>query len=208
MIYQKKSAEDAYRPFVNFYPPFVPFHDATPTACSYNLTILDVLKGMEKALRFGFFDFNDFDADEYEFYEKVENGDFHWVGKKFIAFAGPHSEASVSPEGYCTHTPDHYIPYFKTHGVTMVVRLNQKYYDEGKFTQAGIEHREMYFLDGSTPPNKILKSFLQEAESSPGVLAVHCKAGLGRTGSLIGAYLMKHYKFTASEVIGWLRLCR
>lgn len=33
-------------------------------------------------------------------------------------------------------------------------------------------------------------------------------AGLGRTGTLIGCYLMKHYKFTASEVIGWIRVCR
>jgi hypothetical protein len=35
-----------------------------------------------------------------------------------------------------------------------------------------------------------------------------CKAGLGRTGSCIGAYLMKHYGFTAREVIGWMRVCR
>lgn len=33
-------------------------------------------------------------------------------------------------------------------------------------------------------------------------------AGLGRTGSLIGAYIMKHYQFTALEAIAWLRLCR
>ncbi len=33
-------------------------------------------------------------------------------------------------------------------------------------------------------------------------------AGLGRTGTLIGAYLMKHYKFTAAEAIAWLRICR
>ena len=33
-------------------------------------------------------------------------------------------------------------------------------------------------------------------------------AGLGRTGTLIGAYLMKHYKFTAAEVMAWIRICR
>ena len=35
---------------------------------------------------------------------------------------------------------------------------------------------------------------------SRGAIAVHCKAGLGRTGCLIGCYIMKHYKFTAEEV--------
>lgn len=33
-------------------------------------------------------------------------------------------------------------------------------------------------------------------------------AGLGRTGTLIGAYLIKHYNFSALEAIAWLRLCR
>lgn len=36
----------------------------------------------------------------------------------------------------------------------------------------------------------------------------HFLAGLGRTGTLIGAYLMKHHKFTAAEAIAWLRICR
>jgi hypothetical protein len=35
---------------------------------------------------------------------------------------------------------------------------------------------------------------------------VHCKAGLGRTGTLVGMYLMKHYGFTSEEVIGYLRI--
>lgn len=66
----------------------------------------------------------------------------------------------------------------------------------------------MYFPDGSCPPRAILDQFLKLAEEEPGALAVHCKAGLGRTGSLICCYMMKHYGFTAEESIGYIRLCR
>ena len=34
------------------------------------------------------------------------------------------------------------------------------------------------------------------------------QAGLGRTGTLIALYLMKHHSFTALEAMGWLRLVR
>jgi hypothetical protein len=39
-------------------------------------------------------------------------------------------------------------------------------------------------------------------------MAVHCLAGLGRTGTLIALYIMKHFGFTANEAMGWLRICR
>ena len=41
-----------------------------------------------------------------------------------------------------------------------------------------------------------------------GALAIHCKAGLGRTGVLICSYLIKHHGFTAEEAIGYIRICR
>lgn len=77
-------------------------------------------------------------------------------------------------------------------------------YDKRDFTAAGFSHYDLYFPDGTTPPSSILQTFLNIAESEPGAIAVHCKAGLGRTGTLIGCYIMKHYGFTAAEV--WLIL--
>lgn len=49
---------------------------------------------------------------------------------------------------------------------------------------------------------------MRVAEKAKGAVAVHCLAGLGRTGTLIGMYLMKHKGFTGREVIAWLRICR
>lgn len=209
MLVLGRSPEDAYAPFRGTYPPFPPFHDASPCVCTFNLTILDCLKGIDKARRYGFFDFERFAIDEYEYFEQVDYGDLNWiVDGKFCAFAGPHNSAEESTEGYSTLTPEHYIDYFHKRNVQLVVRLNKKYYDEGRFTRAGIKHTQLYYLDGSTPPDEILQRFISVCEAEPGAIAVHCKAGLGRTGTTIGCYIMKHYRFTAHEVIGWIRICR
>jgi len=66
----------------------------------------------------------------------------------------------------------------------------------------------LYFIDGSTPPENIVKEFLNISEGEQGAMAIHCKAGLGRTGKLIGLYAMKHYKFPAAAFIGWIRIAR
>jgi hypothetical protein len=69
---------------------------------------------------------------------------------------------------------------------------------------------DQVFEDCSFPPSNIVDSFLRLAEGlEPGaVMAVHCLAGLGRTGTLIALYLMKHLGFTANEAMGWIRICR
>lgn len=130
-----------------------PFHDASPCECTYNLTVLDCLRGLAKARDYGFFNFETFDVNEYEYYEQVENGDLNWIIKdKILAFAGPHYRRNITAEGYCTLTPHDYIKYFQQKNVGLVVRLNKKCYDENDFIQAGIDHFEQYYLDGSCPP--------------------------------------------------------
>lgn len=139
----------------------------------------------------------------------MENGDLNWyVYGKFLAFAGPHAEREFGPGGYYTHRPEDYVPYFKRKNVTLVARLNKPYYDAKKFSNNGIEHMELYFLDGSNPPDHILNKFIAKCEETPGGVAVHCKAGLGRTGTCIAAYIMKHFRLTAEEIIGWMRITR
>ncbi|UJR21206.1 hypothetical protein I4U23_024303 [Adineta vaga] len=211
IIQLKRTPEEAYKPLIsgiNSAHPFLPFRDASLGSSSYNLTLLDTLQGLHKAILHGFFDFENFDLDEYEHYEKVENGDLNWiVPRKLLAFSGPHSKSKIE-NGYPLHAPEAYFTYFRKRYVTTIVRLNKKLYDAKRFIDAGFEHYDLFFSDGSTPSDAITLKFLTIVEQAKGAVAVHCKAGLGRTGTLIGAYLMKHHKFTAAEVIAWLRICR
>jgi len=209
VIYLNRTPEEAYRPLAGgTNPVLLAFRDAAFGPSTFNLTLLDCLNGLHKALKFRFFDFGDFDVDEYEHYEKVQNGDFNWLlPDKFLAFCGPHSRARVE-NGYTLHSPETYFPYFARHNVSTIVRLNKKIYDASRFTKAGFDHKDLFFIDGSTPSDQILRQFIEISEQAKGGVAVHCKAGLGRTGSLIGCYMMKHYRLTASETIAWLRICR
>ena len=77
--------------------------------------------------------------------------------------------------GYTYHAPEMYAAYFKSHGVAAVVRLNKKIYDARRFTDAGIKHYDLYFIDGSTPSDDILQRFLNISETVGGAIAVHCK---------------------------------
>ncbi|KAF5220931.1 hypothetical protein ECC02_006091 [Trypanosoma cruzi] len=52
------------------------------------------------------------------------------------------------------------------------------------------------------------KQRVKKVKSGGGAVALHCRAGLGRTGTLICVYMMRHFGMTARESIGWIRLCR
>lgn len=131
VIVQGKCAELAYEPFCGIYPPFLPFRDATCGVCTFHLTIVDCLKGLEKSIEFRWFDWNRFDVEAYDFFEKVENGDMNWiVPDKFLAFAGP-CPTPTDADGFPAFTPEDYVPIFHDAGIGLIVRLNKKQYPVG-----------------------------------------------------------------------------
>ncbi|EDO38043.1 predicted protein [Nematostella vectensis] len=205
------SAEEAYQAMERqFRPNSVMFYCDINGNKSHDLNILDCLKGFEKAISRGFFSFEDFDLNRYEEDEKAF--DSNWiVPGKILAMSDPQRRNEVKASRFAKLRK-----HFRQNGVKTVVRLNRddnmiKYglvYDARCFTANGFAHSDQYFEDGGIPTKAIVKRFTRILDHCEGAVAIHCRAGLGRTGTLIACYLIKQYKFSAAEAVGWLRICR
>lgn len=203
-----KAAHMAYEPFEGINPPLMPFRDASSGTCTFHLTIKDCLEALQISIEKRWFDWTRFNVESYDYFSQVDHGDMNWIiPGKFLAFAGP-STTSFDAEGFPAFTPEDYVPVFLQAGIRLAVRLNKPCYDRRRFTEKGIRHVDLYFRDGSCPCRSIITKFLHVTENETGAVAVHCKAGLGRTGTLIGLYAMKNHFIPARLFIAWNRLCR
>ncbi|KAI6196812.1 Protein-tyrosine-phosphatase [Aphelenchoides besseyi] len=191
VIYEGLSADQAYLRVQRAEPPaFVGFTDATDLSAA--LTTYD--KGSRK-------------GNQVEMNTNITNV---WKTEisiglfpvKFLAFV------DLLIVRYPYHSPDVYFDYFREKGVSTIVRLNTKLYDRKRFLDAGFDHQDLFFIDGSTPTDAIVERFFEIVDNAKGGVAIHCKAGLGRTGTLIACWMMKEFRLTAPQCIAWLRICR
>ncbi|KOS16877.1 Tyrosine-protein phosphatase cdcA [Escovopsis weberi] len=221
----------ALAPIAQVDPPLMPFRDAGYSQADYGISVQDVVYGVWKAKEEKCCDLDNFDLDQYEMYERVEHGDFNWITPSFLAFASPqhapvaritedsdlhallpHDVAAVEAHPFLPQPFKNVLSHFSERNVGLVVRLNSHLYSPSYFEALGIQHMDMIFDDGTCPPLPTVRKFIKMAHETISVkkrgVAVHCKAGLGRTGCLIGAYLIYRHGFTANEVIAFMRFMR
>lgn len=115
---------------------------------------------------------------------------------------------------------DSFDSLFGSAQIGCVIRLNKRtelrHYDLFKNPiSLDIPMLSREFEDQTVPPLPLVRAFLEDCAAhrqSCGLdksrIAVHCKAGLGRTSVMIGAYAMANYPISGKAFHGWIRMCR
>ncbi|KAG0159282.1 hypothetical protein PDIDSM_6804 [Penicillium digitatum] len=200
----------ALAPIAQADPPYMPFRDAGYSQADFILNIQDVVYGVWKAKEQSLCGLRDFNLEEYEKFERQQPvAPIPVNTAEYKALPATISEISSSK----LPTPfKNVLVHFHQRNIGLVVRLNSELYCPSYFTAMGIAHVDMIFEDGTCPPLQLVRRFIKMAHEMITIkkkgIAVHCKAGLGRTGCLIGAYLIYKYGFTANEVIAFMRFMR
>jgi len=200
------TAEETYAFFRTLKHTFTRFHDCWKSPSTPGVSLLDCYRGLYRAIAHRFFEFAAFNVQEYDLRQEVANGDMNWIiPGKLMAFKGPRT----TPKNQPSYPPSFYLSHLQSLGVKTIVRLNKNHYDKIVFTDGGLTHYDLYFGDGTIPSDRIVEEFLVLVErQTSGAIGVHCKGGIGRTGTLICASLIRHYNFSANEAVAWVRICR
>ena len=201
VLTQDMSPEEAGERFASMgKDAFALFRDATYVwPSSFHLTLVDCWSGLKRAVAEKWFSLDSFDVHRYLRMGDSAAYDLHQICPKLVAFRGPGDHMQ----------PSAYVKLFKCLSISTVLRLNSAdTYDKSVFERQNIKVIDLPFQDCTTPRPKLLKTIIAAIDSSSGVVAVHCLAGIGRTGTVIAVWIMMKLGWTARECIAWLRIVR
>jgi len=168
----------------------------------YYSSIIDCLKSINFIYKNNIENINNFDIENYEYMTDYLYRDMNLIANKFIAMACPTNKNILNIKDI-----------LKKYECKIIIRLNNDsddFYDKNVFLNNNINIYDLYFDDYSIPNVEIVKKFMNIINNTDlnEIVAIHCKAGLGRTGLLICIWLIIKLNFEPREAIAYLRIMR
>uniref|UniRef100_UPI002608909B phosphatase domain-containing protein n=1 Tax=Acidocella sp. TaxID=50710 RepID=UPI002608909B len=115
---------------------------------------------------------------------------------------------SATPMPGITTDVDYDLELLKGVGVTTLITLTEKDFPQDVLARHGLKNVHLPIADRKAPTPAemdMLVVRMRELLDAGKVLAVHCLAGLGRTGTILAAYLVKEKGLSAQVALNQIR---
>ncbi|HUM07584.1 MAG TPA: dual specificity protein phosphatase family protein [Acidocella sp.] len=103
---------------------------------------------------------------------------------------------------------DYDLDLLKNAGVTTLITLTEQDFPQDALTRHGLKNVHLPIVDRKAPTPAemdMLVARMRDLMDNGKVLAVHCLAGLGRTGTILAAYLVKEKGMSAQGALNQIR---
>ena len=175
------------------------YNDCVGTYGGYESCLVDCFQALIFVKNNNYFVLNNFDNALYEYSNNFLYRDFNVFFDKMIALRSPINNKELY----------NMINIFNDKNIKILIRLNNDNdYDNNILIQNNINVYDLYFEDCNIPSNNIIIKYLNLINEYNELIAIHCKAGLGRTGILICIWLIYKLDFKPEIAIAWLRINR